>query len=169
MKLTVQNIKNAAGFTLIELLVVIAIIGILAAALIATIDPLEQIKKSSDATTKNVAVEYLNASTRYYATHQAFPWDTTANGGGGCTVPGNAGATKISDLTSCTTLLTNEKELKSGFTSSQALPKILLNYNATDQSMIVCFKPTSKSQLSEAKYTAAGLDNAAGQDHWCTK
>ena len=36
--------KNSKGFTLIELLVVIGILGVLAAALIATIDPFEQIK-----------------------------------------------------------------------------------------------------------------------------
>ena len=33
------------GFTMIELLVVIAVIGILAVALLATLNPLEQIRK----------------------------------------------------------------------------------------------------------------------------
>ena len=36
------------GFTLIELLIVIAILGILAIALLATLDPFEQLRKSRD-------------------------------------------------------------------------------------------------------------------------
>ena len=49
-------VSNKAGFTLIELLVVIGILGILAAALVATIDPFEQLKKADDAKIKNIAV-----------------------------------------------------------------------------------------------------------------
>src|SRR3990167_3167776 len=84
MRKLLNVFKGTKGFTLIELLVVIGILGILAAALIATIDPFEQLKKGRDTTTRNTALEYLNALTRYYATHGAFPWDV---GVAGCAAP----------------------------------------------------------------------------------
>ncbi len=61
--------KGKKGFTLIELLVVIGILGILAVGLLAAIDPFEQLKKGRDTNLRNVTVEYVNACTRYYATH----------------------------------------------------------------------------------------------------
>ncbi|MFH0773343.1 MAG: prepilin-type N-terminal cleavage/methylation domain-containing protein, partial [bacterium] len=39
--------KITRGFTLIELLIVIALLGALAVALLAALDPLEQIKKGT--------------------------------------------------------------------------------------------------------------------------
>jgi prepilin-type N-terminal cleavage/methylation domain-containing protein len=169
MKLTAQHIKKAAGFTLIELLVVIAIIGILAAALIATIDPLEQIKKSRDTTTKNVAVEYLSALTRYYATHQDWPWvyDADDDGSPDCgTTPD--GSTTIADLSDCTTVLTEENELKDAFTTSNALKDVNVNYDSGDEVITVCFAPESKSQQAD-KQTAFDEEGNSGTTHWCTK
>src|SRR5450830_1024428 len=66
--------QSKKGFTLIELLVVIGILGILAAALVATIDPVEQLNKATDANVKNTVVEYITANIRYFTTHQAMPW-----------------------------------------------------------------------------------------------
>src|SRR5260221_10989419 len=77
-------LSASKGFTLIELLVVIGILGILASALVATIDPFEQLNKAQDANIKNVAVEFLNANIRYYTTHNAMPWDSVPNNGADC-------------------------------------------------------------------------------------
>jgi len=66
--------KGKKGFTLIELLVVIGILGILAIGILAAIDPFEQLKKGRDTNLRNVTVEYVNACTRYYATHGVLPW-----------------------------------------------------------------------------------------------
>ena len=65
-------IPSHRGFTLIELLIAIAIIGVLAAASIVMINPLEQIKKSRDAQRKQdlrqlqIALESFNSDNNLY-------------------------------------------------------------------------------------------------------
>jgi prepilin-type N-terminal cleavage/methylation domain-containing protein len=60
------------GFTLIELIIVIAVLGILAAGLIALLDPVEQLNRARDNTTKTNASEVLRAGQRYYASNSAY-------------------------------------------------------------------------------------------------
>ena len=62
------------GFTLMELLIVIGVLGILAAGLLAAIDPFEQLKKARDTNNRSAAIELLQSSQRYYATHGYLPW-----------------------------------------------------------------------------------------------
>lgn len=157
MKLFLNNLRKNAGFTLIELLVVIGILGILAAALIATVDPFEQLKKGRDTTTRNTALEYLNALTRYYATHAKFPWDNDVTG---CTAPTTA--TSLETMAACTTALETEGELKTGFgtsianSGSGALIKVKTTAeNASNVS--ICFSPTAKSLKADAS-TQYGTD-----------
>src|SRR3989339_1192788 len=63
------------GFTMIELLVVIAVIGILAVALLATLNPLEQIRKGRDTGTRADASQLISALERYNASIGYFPWE----------------------------------------------------------------------------------------------
>lgn len=176
---------GSKGFTLIELLVVIGILGILASALIATIDPFEQLKKATDANVKNALVEYLNANVRYYTTHNTFPWDTVANGGDNCNggvAPDGSGTTGIntpSTMTTCTDALIAEKELKSGFsTATNLLKEIYITYDASNNDLTGCFKPGSASQQKDknTKFTQTGTDGTdcksaggATSCYWCTK
>lgn len=67
--------KIMRGFTLVELLIVIALIGILAVAVLATINPIEQTNKARDAKFKNDAAEVLSAHERYYASQNGYPWN----------------------------------------------------------------------------------------------
>jgi len=65
--------KLNKGFTLVELLVVVAIIGILAAALLIGLNPLEQTRKATDSGVLSRAKELIGAAERYYAFHGTEP------------------------------------------------------------------------------------------------
>lgn len=170
--------KSAKGFTLIELLVVIGILGILASAMVATIDPFEQLKKGQDANVKNTAVEFQTAMIRYYITHNSLPWiagSTTCQSAAAslATLASAVNATGIaltdpsmlSGTSGCLPDLINDGELKTGFTSvTDILKKIYVSagttssgYNASNK-VVVCFQPQSKAQQRDlnTKYDAMG-------------
>lgn len=176
---------GSKGFTLIELLVVIGILGILASALIATIDPFEQLKKANDANRKNILVEYLNADVRYYTTHTQFPWNDATNyvacyNGGTAPASAPLGGTGSTQMTNCIKALTDENELKQAFGSSTVLPDLFVTYNSGTNEIIGCFKPESKSQQKDinTKFNRDGTENtvkdctssaATNGCYWCTK
>lgn len=165
MKLSpVQRLQK--GFTLIELLVVIGILGILAAALVATIDPFEQLKKAQDTTTTNVLTEWITATTRYYTTHLAFPWEATgANCNSGADPDGaNALSQAAPGMSSCTTALIGDNELKAAFASSANLQFIYITYDSGLKQVTGCFNPQSKSMLHNVntKFSETGADLSAG-------
>lgn len=176
------NLSKQSGFTLIELLVVIGILGILAAALIATIDPFEQLNKASDANSKNTAVEFLNANIRFYTTHEALPWDTA---GGDCLGSGHedpvlSGLMPEGAMLTCLQNLIVEGELKSSFTTATGI-LTGLTLNESGGNITMCYLPKSKSQKRDAntKYLApngvaggtgtcpGGVGNS-GTCYWCT-
>ncbi len=68
------------GFTLIELLVVITLIAILAVAVLATINPVEQRRKAIDTGMKATAAEYVNAQERYFAQYGCYTHDSSPSG-----------------------------------------------------------------------------------------
>lgn len=131
------SITGKKGFTLIELLVVIGIIGILAAGLLAAIDPLEQLRKGQDTARQKIAVEYYGALTRYYSTYGTMPWG-----------PGAQAGVLLSAVTNTiTATLTNVGELKSSFNQgagSTALSALTLSGD-TSGNIFVCFDPVSRS------------------------
>ncbi len=148
------------GFTLIQLLVVIGILGILAAALVATIDPFEQLNKAQDANSKNTAVEFLNANIRYYTTHSAMPWGAA---GAECMGVGNNTLSAVNLFsnaamyTTCLGVLVTEGELKPAFTTATG---ILQNLYASETggNITMCYQPKSKSQERDVntKYNQDG-------------
>jgi prepilin-type N-terminal cleavage/methylation domain-containing protein len=54
------------GFTLIELLVVIAVLGVLAAVLVAAINPMAKINSAKDAAVRSAIGQLANAISAYY-------------------------------------------------------------------------------------------------------
>lgn len=175
--------KAQTGFTLIELLVVIGILGILAAALVATIDPFEQLNKAQDANSKNTAVEFLNANIRYYTTHSAMPW--WSNGASCMGATTTLSAVNLSSdsgmYSNCLSTLINEGELKQAFSTATGILGTLYA-NESNGNITMCYKPKSKSQSRDAntKYldSAAsdggatcpgGSANPLNTCYWCTQ
>lgn len=164
MRNYLKFLKVKEGFTLIELLVVIGILGILAAALVATIDPFEQLKKAQDTNTTNALVEWLNATTRYYTTHTAYMWDAVNKGGAACdggAAPSGTVLTYAVPMKDCTDALLADNELKNAFTTSSSLASIYITQDIANQQTIGCFNPTSLSILHNANthWDKTGVDN----------
>ena len=175
--------KYKKGFTLIELLVVLGILGILAAALLAAINPVEQLKKAQDTSIKDLASNFVDASVEYYSTHNALPWFSAANGGTNCYAGGNTlSGIAVSSLANCVTNFVSEGDLKASFTGSSNQSQIYVTNpnpqtgNASD--VIVCFQPQSQSQQLDAttKYTQTGGAGASCKSqggntacYWCAQ
>ncbi len=180
-------LRASPGFTLIELLVVIGILGILAAGLLATIDPFEQLNKAQDSNLKNAAAEFLNANIRYFTTHNAMPWDTAATGGDtacNTAIPStNPIAVPLNTISSnCITALVNDGELKQGFTTFNGLSKMFVSepnpQTNRQNDVIVCFKPVSKSQQKapDTKFNQDGTNGTSCKSaggtldcYWCAQ
>jgi prepilin-type N-terminal cleavage/methylation domain-containing protein len=154
------------AFTLIELLIVIALLGALAVGLLAALDPFEQLKKGVDTGTRNTVSELHGAVIRYYAIKNAFPWTTDLT----WTTAASAYATNISPI-----IATGELKADFSTLAGGQLANIYLASTVNNESITVCFKPTSKSFKSDpnTKYTNQGLDGCvagAGVDcYWCVK
>ncbi len=156
------------GFTMIELLVVIAVIGILAVALLSSLNPLEQIKKGRDTRTRADMSQLIGGVERYNASLGYFPWqvsegqDLVANTADIDFVQINGGAA----LTGCTVVagctiadaldqLTTTSEVKASFIDRVTGPTysetyLYFNDQTTGGSVVACFTPESQSFQKEA-------------------
>lgn len=125
------------GFTLIELLIVIALLGTLAVALLAALDPLEQIKKGNDTGVRNTVTEIQGGLLRYYALKGSFPWSAAT------TIPW--GAMTVAAQSSALSSVIDSGELKNNFTNlaGSQLESIYISGNASN--VVVCYTPQSKS------------------------
>lgn len=178
-KISIFNFQSSIqkGFTLIELLVVIGILGVLAAALVATLDPFEQLNRGQDTANKALASEFLQATTRYYSNRNALPWSSTA---GNCYTGSMTNGVTLSNLTTCINTLVSEGELKSSFSNSPNLSSVTVTNPGGTTDVIVCFLPKSKAQQedSNTRYTATGgagtscksTTTSGGNDcYWCLR
>lgn len=143
------------GFTLIELLVAIAVIGFLAVAVLAALNPVEQINKGRDTRERADAKQLLDGIERYYASSDpaAYPWNTAATGWTPVTPVTAAfnftGSTGDWDWTN--NLLTTG-ELKDTFVNRvRASQKhLVLKAAGSNATIYVCFYPTSSAFRAEA-------------------
>lgn len=167
---------KAAGFTMIELLVVIAVIGVLAVAVLSSINPIEQINKGRDTRTRSDAAQLINAIDRYYAIHETYPWNidnASAQGGGnGYTAgaldaftPANPAAVDLlfdfSPIVGHTgaivdidwvDILVDTGEVKAGFTNRLRTDSSIavLKEATSNATTYACFLPTSLAFKQEA-------------------
>ena len=167
-----------------ELLIVIGVLGILAAGLLAAIDPFEQLKKARDTNNRSAAIELLQSSQRYYATHGYLPWYKMTGAAYDCLTTvsilrtddsaspyaavavSKTGGTGDADMRTClVNTLGVDGEIKSTFFDGLATTLYLASGGPTKTR--VCFPPESKSNLSDAQskwvYNAAAktIDDTA--------
>ncbi|EKD53186.1 MAG: hypothetical protein ACD_61C00121G0002 [uncultured bacterium] len=160
-----------AGFTLMELLIVIGVLGILAAGLLAAIDPFEQLKKARDTNNRGATIELLSSLTRYYANHGAFPWNMTAPPAG-CALAtlGIDGigtkALSVQDelLQTClTSSVIADGELKNTFLDGIGSTHIYVGSDPDDLTdLTVCYQPEGKAARNDSasKYAVGGTAGA---------
>lgn len=162
-------ILQSAGFTMIELLVVIAVIGVLAVAVLSSINPIEQINKGRDTRTRSDAAQLINAVDRYFAIQEYYPWniaDASGNytpaasldvqGGGDYSVAfdfdpsGTIGTYTDWDWVNS---LVDTEEVKDGFANrlkTYLTNFIVLKEDGSNETMYSCFLPTSSAFKREA-------------------
>ena len=67
------RVTSIKGFTLLELLIVISLIGVIAAWLLAVLNPMEQISKANDAKRKTDLSVVQKAIEQYYQDNGSYP------------------------------------------------------------------------------------------------
>lgn len=137
--------KIKKGFTLIELLIVIALLGALAVALLAALDPLEQIKKGTDTGVRNTVAEIHGAMVRYSSLQGGqMPFSGTVDFTAFGTVP-------TTPQFSALQAVINQGELKSDFAAlagKQLNSVFITGINdpvSGNQIVNICYAPTAKS------------------------
>ncbi len=175
MKKTAHFLMERA-FTLVELLIVIALIGVLAVAVLAAINPLEQLNRARDTGMESDASQLLAAIDRYYATQEKFPWQTVDVG----SYPSPDTALAILSAqdpiigvcgnVACTTdgVLLGQYELKSEFrnrkfiTTTADISRLWLGKDiGASSSVYACWVPTSKAKRTQATHDTGSIPNAA--------
>jgi prepilin-type N-terminal cleavage/methylation domain-containing protein len=152
------------GFTLIELLIVIAVLGILAVAVLAAINPIEQINRSRDTGNRSDAEQLLGAIDRFYASQGYYPWKTEPEGSDALawtpitdiTSWVDGGGENVLDKLAGGTGTTTEGagELKESFTSritGEGYNNLYVwNEGGAGDSTYICFNGASQSFQKEA-------------------
>ena len=157
------------GFTMIELLIVIAVLGILAVAVLASINPIEQINRGRDTGSRSDAEQLISAVDRFYAAKGFYPWMTNGASNNTWTDPAGgvssnnllaldaAGTTVGVDAVDILDVLSSggTAEIKASFASRIVDPNAsnflsIYNSGVSGESTYVCFVPKSASFREEA-------------------
>lgn len=148
------------GFTMIELLIVIAVLGILAVAVLAAINPIEQINRGKDTGSRSDAEQLIGAIERFYTANGYYPWQTGATDIDDVTTPwdGVDSTTWLDDNSvAVLTKLSSggAAEVKESFVAriTATTYNTLKKYNRGTQgdSTYVCFMPKSANFKLEAQ------------------
>ena len=168
----------------------IGVLGILAAGLLAAIDPFEQLKKARDTNNRSAAIEFLGASQRYYATHGYLPWYKPGAASGSYDIvncpddpwltirpvvssvvyPRNAVKVAIDTIVTDSVgqcidqTLGTDGEIKATFFAGLKTPLYIMSGSPTGAA--VCFAPEGRSNLADSQtmylFTASGGNATEG-------
>jgi len=155
-----------SGFTLVELLIVIALLGVLAAAVLAAINPLEQANRARDTRFRSDGSQLLSAEDRYFVSQEKFTWvtngDVTNNdaafgfanaigaGVGICGADCNTDGLLIAN-NELKTEFRNRDFIKNGATETEAI--YVGKATGASSSEYACWVPKSKSERTKATKT----------------
>jgi prepilin-type N-terminal cleavage/methylation domain-containing protein len=173
--------KIQKGFTLIELLIVIAILGVLAAAVLSAINPVEQINRGRDTGSLSDAEQLHSAIDRYNAAQGYLPWQAGEGSADtqlwqvvknaaytdkqGTNFPTGwlsnaAGTPKVLDLLGTNTAVGGTGELLPAYETrlndTTSNPLYVYKAAAAGSSVYVCFLPQSGSIEQKAATRCAG-------------
>jgi len=132
------------GFTLVELLIVIALIGILAGAIVATLNPVEQVNKARDARFDNETAELLAGVERYYASLQTYPWLEMADG------PSGTGAVTLEDEWGGTSIMCGAGILGAAFYAE--VVSTSLTCSTTDDGLLIDAQEVKPAFKNKAEF-----------------
>lgn len=168
----VRQIKPNRGFTIIELLIVIAIIAILAAAILAAINPVEQLNRSRDTGVRSVASELLSSLDRYYTMTEEWPWNAVV-------VPPETEEVDTTDLPYTEDAgdpaayramigeLEDKGEVRPGFDSRFAniADRVVMHKpQGFNETAFICFRPRSNAFREEAAQSCMENGNTYNKD-----
>ncbi len=159
---------------MIELLIVIAVLGVLAIAVLAAINPIEQINRGRDTGNRSDAEQLLSAVDRYNASQMIWPWQCVADDsqvlawvqvtGTGPVSPAPCSCPVLSNLRydETDTACPGTDEIKQSFVNRISDTRYNALYmefgGASGDSVYVCFSPQSMSFAQEAdRRIAAGV------------
>lgn len=178
-----SRVKSQMAFTMIELLIVIAILGILAVAVLAAINPIEQINRGRDTGSRSDAEQLLSAIDRFYAYKGYYPWVSNPNNEAALPWRGVAGSASITvgegeitawgddQTTPCYVLdkissgnadgsCAGTNEIKTSFVDRIIEPDynhLYVYYSGeAGDSLYVCFQPQSGAMKEEAAARCGG-------------
>ncbi len=165
---------KSKAFTLIEILIVIAMLGALAVALLATLDPIEQIRKSQDAGVRNIVKELSDGFNRYYILKGQMMWGSTWSIYWGTITTARATAYILPIIAT--------GELKANFndTAKNYYTKIYMGGEPNYVNLSFCFQPKSKSFKTDLNTmyghigngtisTITGCGTSTSTCFWCAR